>query len=259
VVDIIPQVPKIESADSKSRDLRKSAPPTAANKAPDKCRIFDRYWETRNLTSADMRTRLRITLVESLLSGPGGHLLDVGCGRGAVASHFAERGWRVTATDISPLALQWTQRQHRAITTACVDLETESLPGQHDAVVCLEVLQQVRNPVEVLAKLIDAVRMNGDLIVSLPNEFHLVRRLAIMLGRIDFGGIEDTHIKLYSAAEHLRLFGACGLEVCERRVQSIIPPRWLGGRLHGFGNALAELFPGLFALSVVYKLKRTCS
>ncbi len=222
---------------------------------PDKRALFDRYWETRDLSSADLRTRLRIGIVERFLTGARGTLLDVGCGRGAVASQFAELGFNVTAVDISPLAVRWTERQHPLIKAAVLDLETEPLNGTYDAILCLEVLQQVRDPVSVLTKLRDALAADGALIVSLPNEFHLVRRLAILWGRVNFGGIEDTHIKFYTPAEHQRLFATCGLTVGCSSSQSIVPPRWLGGWPHRAGNVLANRWPGLFSLSRIYRLR----
>ena len=219
-----------------------------------KRREFDRYWETRNLTSTDARTRLRLALVESMLVHRRGSLLDVGCGRGVVAGYFAERDYTVTAIDISPLAIAWTHRQHPAIRTAVVDLECEPVFGTYDVILCLEVLQQVRDPASVLRRLTNALTPDGEMVVSLPNEFHLARRLAIRCGRIDFGGIDDTHIKLYTPSEHHRLFAACGLTVTGARAQSIVPPRWWRARLHQWTNPLAERLPGLFALSAVYRL-----
>ncbi|MEW5701083.1 MAG: methyltransferase domain-containing protein [Candidatus Zixiibacteriota bacterium] len=216
---------------------------------------FDHYWEARDLATTDARTRLRLALMESMLTHRNGRLLDVGCGRGLIAGRFAERGFDVTAVDLSPVALEWTRRQHPAIRTAMVDLERGDIEGTYEVIVCLEVLQQVRNPVDVLKRLVSALSSDGELVVSLPNEFHLARRLAILLGRVEFGGIAGTHLKLYTPAEHRRLFGACGLRVTDARTQSIIPPRWWGGRLHHWANRPAGWWPGLLALSVVYRLE----
>jgi SAM-dependent methyltransferase len=41
---------------------------------------------------------------------PPGHALDIGCGEGADALWLAERGWRVTAVDISAVALDRARR-----------------------------------------------------------------------------------------------------------------------------------------------------
>jgi len=223
--------------------------------ANDRQRYFDNYWETRQLTSVDCRTRLRIGLIDRMLGQRSGRMLDVGCGRGSTAAYFAESGFDVTAIDLSPLAVEWTRRQHHMIKAAVVDLETDAVNGQFDVVLCLEVLQQVREPIKALEKMIGSLADGGEIYVSLPNEFHLTRRLSILRGRVDFGGIEDSHIKLYTVAEHQRLIDACGLEIVEARVQSVVPPRWLGGRPHAWCNRLAALMPGLFALSVIYKCR----
>jgi SAM-dependent methyltransferase len=63
--------------------------------------------------------------VNAALAAEVGHLppataLDVGCGEGADAIWLAERGWRVTAVDISEVALD---RASRAASEAGVDVE----------------------------------------------------------------------------------------------------------------------------------------
>jgi SAM-dependent methyltransferase len=45
-------------------------------------------------------------LVTEVADLPPGHALDVGCGEGGDAQWLARRGWRVTAVDISRIALQ---------------------------------------------------------------------------------------------------------------------------------------------------------
>jgi SAM-dependent methyltransferase len=46
------------------------------------------------------------SLVKQVSSLPSGTALDVGCGEGADAIWLAQRGWRVTAVDISSVALE---------------------------------------------------------------------------------------------------------------------------------------------------------
>lgn len=61
-----------------------------------------RYQSSSNLWSGHVNTHL-VTEVSDLSPGVA---LDVGCGEGADAIFLAEQGWRVTAVDVSTVALE---------------------------------------------------------------------------------------------------------------------------------------------------------
>src|ERR1700709_723889 len=61
----------------------------------------DRYQSTHAVWSK----RPNAQLVAEAAVLPQGSALDVGCGEGADAIWLAERGWQVTAVDISPVAM----------------------------------------------------------------------------------------------------------------------------------------------------------
>ena len=61
----------------------------------------ERYRERQQVWSGRVNVRLA-EIVESLTPG---RALDLGCGEGADAIWLAEHGWRVTAVDISQIAL----------------------------------------------------------------------------------------------------------------------------------------------------------
>ena len=68
---------------------------------------YDRS-NAENRTLCDMRARARQAVGAAV--PPGSHLLDLGCGPGADATHFALRGYHVTAIDWSPAMVgeaQW--------------------------------------------------------------------------------------------------------------------------------------------------------
>ena len=87
-----------------------TAPTNKANdhEHPDVSEAFDEaFWDQRyrshhSVWSGDPN-RYLVTEAEGLAPGAA---LDVGCGEGADAIWLAERGWRVTAVDISSVALQ---------------------------------------------------------------------------------------------------------------------------------------------------------
>ncbi|MBI4442369.1 MAG: class I SAM-dependent methyltransferase [Acidobacteria bacterium] len=82
----------------------------------------------------------------------GPKALDVACGAGRNAVWLAERGWVVTACDISLEGLRRTQEQARQrgvrVNLFCQDLETISLPANRfDLIVCFFYLQRELFPI----------------------------------------------------------------------------------------------------------------
>ena len=66
---------------------------------------YDAEFATSELGLSAQRIVLRL-----LGDGPG-RLLDLGCGGGAPALAFAERGWTVTGVDVSPAQLELARRR----------------------------------------------------------------------------------------------------------------------------------------------------
>jgi 2-polyprenyl-3-methyl-5-hydroxy-6-metoxy-1,4-benzoquinol methylase len=230
-------------------------PDTISNSRPEthhadglKQEYFDRYWITRDYLRTDRRTMERAQLVWSGVHRRKGKALDVGCGRGLFAAFLAEHGLVVDATDISPQAVDLTAQ--RGINAYVLDLEERTPLGIYDVVFCLEVLQQVRDPESVLRRLVSVLAEDGEIVISVPNEFHLVRRLQILMGHTNFGDVSDSHLKLFTPARAEALLRSVGLSTRARLCTSIVPPQpaWLAG----MGRAAAGLWPSGLALSTVY-------
>lgn len=212
---------------------------------------FDRYWQTRDLPSADARSVQRAELTQSLLGGPyNAHILEVGCGRGTVLSYLADAGYTVTGCDISTQSVADLQAAGRD--AFLCDIEHDDLPGKYDTILCLEVLQQIFDPVAALQKCARRISDDGFMVVSIPNEFHLVSRLKMLFGNSHLGHFEESHIRLFTPRRARELFAAAGLRIDKVISVSIIPPRmtWLGA----VGRFLANLSPGLFSLSQIYRV-----
>lgn len=58
--------------------------------------------------------RVNVQLAEVLADVPAGRALDLGCGEGGDAVWLAEKGWRVTAVDISETAIQRAKAEAEA-------------------------------------------------------------------------------------------------------------------------------------------------
>jgi 2-polyprenyl-3-methyl-5-hydroxy-6-metoxy-1,4-benzoquinol methylase len=216
---------------------------------------FDRYWITRDYQRTDRRTMERAWLVWEHLARRSGSALDVGCGRGLFASFLSDQGLAVDATDISPQAVELTAQ--RGVNAWVIDLEHELPEGSWDVVFCMEVLQQVRDPEGVLKRLSGVLAADGELVLSLPNEFHLPRRLRVLCGCPDLGGASDSHLKFFTPARARDLAACCGFEVREQLYTSIVPPRL--GALSALGRAAARLWPAGMALSTILFLRKANS
>ena len=108
----------------------------------------------------------------------------------------------------------------------------------------------MRDPETVLRRLSTALTPDGEIIVSVPNEFHIVRRLNTFLGRADFGGLEDSHLKLFTPLRGENLMRRCGLVVTSRSFPSIVPPHF--GVVSSLGRGMARAWPSGLAIASIY-------
>jgi SAM-dependent methyltransferase len=145
----------------------------------------------------------------------GGRVLEVGSGCGALALRLRDAGIDVVPTDLDP-PHEWIHR---------LDLDdpqwTEETRGPFDLVVCVETLEHVENPRQVLRSIRALLRPGGRLLVSTPNVTHPHSRLLTLLRGAPyiFGPRHyhsPGHITLlpdWMLTEHVRLAGFGSLEV----------------------------------------------
>ena len=213
---------------------------------------FDQYWQLQSEDKTDPRSLQRAGIVHGLLSKESGRLFDVGCGRGVILDYFAGLGYEVTGTDVSPDAITMvTQKGHRAI---ILDIERDESNEKYDIVFCLEVFPQLFYPLKVLKRLKDAMEDDGEMIVSVPNEFHIVSRLKLLFNKSHICSLDHSHVKLYTPPRDRVLFARSNLKIVAARYVPIVPPRWK--ILSKLFMPLAQIFPSLFAISSIYKLRK---
>lgn len=92
------------------------------------------YWESRYRGHAGHRsTEPSPQLVAEVAALTPGAALEAGCGEGADAAWLAQRGWRVTAVDVSPTALDRARRyaatRGRAVAERIQWVEADLLGG----------------------------------------------------------------------------------------------------------------------------------
>lgn len=111
--------------------------------------------------------RPNVALVDLVGGLPPGLALDVGAGEGADAGWLAEHGWKVTAVDISTVALERarTSFPSSAIDWVLSDLAGAGVPEGPFDLVSLAYFPLARTDESAIRKLIGAVALGGRLLV----------------------------------------------------------------------------------------------
>jgi SAM-dependent methyltransferase len=100
---------------------------------------------------------------------PGTRLLDIGCGRGAIAAAAAVRGCAVTAVDAAPGMVSLLAVAHPEIDVRLMDVHQLDLPDDsYDLATGGFVIHLVRDPVRVLTELHRVLRPGATVALTTP-------------------------------------------------------------------------------------------
>jgi O-antigen biosynthesis protein len=156
-----------------------------------------------------------------VLCRPATRVLDVGCGPGTVAQRLVALGCEVVGLDIDPSAVD--AMGELTLDAHVVDLDRDDvndiLGDDHfDVIVCLDVLEHTKDPSRVLGCLLEQLRPDGDVVVSLPNITHGDVRLSLLGGKFEYtqeGLLDATHLHFFDGDAVRQLLADNGLIVRE--------------------------------------------
>ena len=163
-----------------------------------------------------------VHFLASLLVPPGTDVLDIGCGTGAVGAALLRTGCSVVGVDSDKTKADIAGEAGLEVVVADIEAEDglDTLKGrQVHVVLCLDVLEHLREPGPVLHRVSEFLLPTGVVIVSIPNMTHAAVRVAMLEGRLertDEGLLDRTHIGWYDRNAVEQLFVTAGLDVLER-------------------------------------------
>ena len=105
---------------------------------------------------------------------PKGLLIDVGCGNGDKLRLAAQLGWKTQGIEFDVSAVKAAQAQGLKVTHGGYEL-LANYKGQADCVVCSHVLEHVHQPLQMLQLLLDSLKPQGLLLLSVPNANSFLR------------------------------------------------------------------------------------
>jgi methionine biosynthesis protein MetW len=210
--------------------------------------FYDAYWERRLdlepdvVTTAPGRARIVAEFVR-----PGWSVLDLGCGDGSFLECLRREvpGIDVRGVDVSETAL--ARARARGIEASRLDLAEPAaeVPGGHDVVTALEVIEHVPDAEAVVCRAATAARRY--LIVSVPNLGFVESRLRLLIGRGPNTNVVHhvrEHLRQWTVRDFREWADHLGLEILAERPTR--PVRALG---------LGRRWPAIFSSGMLYVMR----
>ncbi len=153
---------------------------------------------------------------------PGLSVLDVGCGTGGLGQSLRRAGCRpVVGIEIEAWAAQEAARHYDRVYTADVDaFDPPFAEGSFDRIVCADVLEHLRDPWAVLARLRRCLKPDGTLVASIPNIGNAQTIRELLQGRFDYmdwGIMDRGHLRFFTRETIVEMFAGAGYAVKEIR------------------------------------------
>jgi SAM-dependent methyltransferase len=191
--------------------------------------------------SARVYENLGNSLVVDQVDSACRRVLDIGCGAGDNAHLLKSKlpdcqVFGITRSDAE------AKRARVCMTECWVDDIEGDIPGylQQERFDCLlfsHVLEHLRNPADVVARLSQLVRKGGQVIIAVPNVMFVNMRVQFLRGDFQYhpeGGIlDDTHLHFYTyyTADRYLLSESPDLQLTKKVVSGHIPLPLLRGRV----------------------------
>lgn len=160
----------------------------------------------------------RPSIVSRVADGPH-RILDLGCGSGAVGRRLQElgRAAQIVGVEIFPEAARAAARSYTKMHVG--DIEHMELPygAEFDYVLCGDILEHLKDPYAVVARIRGWLKPGGTFICSVPN----VRHWGVLMSLIfagewryrDAGIMDRTHLRFFTRRSSVRMIQDAGLRV----------------------------------------------
>lgn len=219
--------------------------------------VQDSYYEGYNQNASDTNRYLLEREKVMLLNIKGTKILDIGCGPGKNGLLIKNKTLYGADIFTDPETLV-KDRGYKEVFR--VDISQDKLPfkdNSMDSVTCMETLEHLLDPIHALAEANRVLKMNGLIIISVPNIGWIFSRILHLFGI--FADLHDYqlvpgHIRFFTINRLKNILQIMGFEhikvIGTTDFVSPVPGQPLL-------NLTAKLYPSLFASNPVFIAKKT--
>jgi 2-polyprenyl-6-hydroxyphenyl methylase / 3-demethylubiquinone-9 3-methyltransferase len=129
---------------------------------------------------------VRLAFIQSCCALPGKHIIDVGCGGGILSEALSSVAKNVIGLDQASQVLEIAKTHAKDLSSpptyvcSTVEAYADKFPQCFDALTCMELLEHVPDPLEVVQSCAKLVKPGGDLFFSTLNRTPKAFLLAIL-------------------------------------------------------------------------------
>ncbi len=137
----------------------------------------------------------RSAIFDALEGRPAGHVLEVGCGAGALLYDLGERGYTGVGVELSAKARSIAEQILAGDERFHIESEVPRGPAQSfDLLIAFEVLEHIEDDAEALTSWLDLLKPGGQVLISVPAHQRRWNITDVLVGhyrRYDRNDVED--------------------------------------------------------------------
>lgn len=145
-------------------------------------------------------------------------VLDIGCAEGTISEKLFSHKCEVLGIELDEKSAQKAKKYCNDVVIGNVELIelNKEYENYFDIILFADVLEHLKEPLEVLRRFKKYLKDDGYMVISLPNIANWRMRFKLLLGNFDYedcGLLDKTHLRFYNLKGVKKLLSDADLEI----------------------------------------------
>ena len=184
----------------------------------------------------------------------GETVLDVGCATGYLSVELKKKDCKVIGLEVDPEMAEEARLYCEEVILG--NAENIELPYKEyfDVILYADVLEHLRNPLEVLIRFKRYLKKNGYIVVSIPNVANWWIRFSLLFGKFNPSSkgcaiLDPGHLRFFTLKTIREMLEKAGFKITYLDITAGLP----GSSRFPFIRALVKLWKSLFAVQFIIR------